>query len=133
MPAVYKIEMRHGEFTWLVKRKEKHFIDLHKELRTYKTFMKIPLPSRRYATASRLLSGPKPTRASDFSHTVKRQVRDEDKQMPVLPRGGDDDLNREGQVSSRRVAAPSAAAALISAQPLMLSLIYPETAGGLPK
>lgn len=56
MPAVYKIEMRHGEFTWLVKRKEKHFIDLHKELRTYKTFMKIPLPSRRYATVSRLLS-----------------------------------------------------------------------------
>uniref|UniRef100_H2SLG3 Phospholipase n=1 Tax=Takifugu rubripes TaxID=31033 RepID=H2SLG3_TAKRU len=34
-------KMRHGEFTWLVKRKEKHFIDLHKELRTYKTFMKL--------------------------------------------------------------------------------------------
>lgn len=47
MPAVYKIEMRHGEFTWLVKRKEKHFIDLHKELRTYKTIMKLPLPTRR--------------------------------------------------------------------------------------
>lgn len=47
LPAVYKIEMRHGEFTWLVKRKEKHFIDLHKELRTYKTFMKLPLPTRR--------------------------------------------------------------------------------------
>uniref|UniRef100_A0A3Q2WQR7 Phospholipase n=1 Tax=Haplochromis burtoni TaxID=8153 RepID=A0A3Q2WQR7_HAPBU len=46
MPAVYKIEMKHGEFTWLVKRKEKHFIDLHRELRTYKTFMKIPLPRR---------------------------------------------------------------------------------------
>lgn len=51
MPAVYKIEMKHGEFTWLVKRKEKHFIDLHRELRTYKTFMKIPLP-RRYLSAS---------------------------------------------------------------------------------
>lgn len=43
--------MKHGEFTWLVKRKEKHFIDLHRELRTYKTFMKIPLP-RRYLSAS---------------------------------------------------------------------------------
>uniref|UniRef100_A0A669CBL9 Phospholipase n=1 Tax=Oreochromis niloticus TaxID=8128 RepID=A0A669CBL9_ORENI len=51
MPAVYKIEMKHGEFTWLVKRKEKHFIDLHRELRTYKTFMKIPLP-RRYLSVS---------------------------------------------------------------------------------
>lgn len=47
MPAVYKIEMKHGEFTWLVKRKEKHFMDLHRELRTYKTFMRLPLPSRR--------------------------------------------------------------------------------------
>lgn len=47
LPAVFKIEMKHGEFTWLVKRKEKHFMDLHRELRTYKTFMRLPLPSRR--------------------------------------------------------------------------------------
>uniref|UniRef100_A0A672Z9Y9 Phospholipase n=1 Tax=Sphaeramia orbicularis TaxID=375764 RepID=A0A672Z9Y9_9TELE len=44
MPAVYKIELKHGEFSWLVKKKEKHFIDLHRELRTYKTFMRLPLP-----------------------------------------------------------------------------------------
>uniref|UniRef100_A0A3B3ZJM3 Phospholipase n=1 Tax=Periophthalmus magnuspinnatus TaxID=409849 RepID=A0A3B3ZJM3_9GOBI len=47
LPAVFKIEMKHGEFTWMVKRKEKHFMELHRELRTYKTFMRIPLPSRR--------------------------------------------------------------------------------------
>uniref|UniRef100_A0AAQ5WXN6 Phospholipase n=1 Tax=Amphiprion ocellaris TaxID=80972 RepID=A0AAQ5WXN6_AMPOC len=41
----------HGEFTWVVKRKEKHFLELHRELRTYKTFMRIPLPSRRLAFA----------------------------------------------------------------------------------
>uniref|UniRef100_A0A4W6G1F4 Phospholipase n=1 Tax=Lates calcarifer TaxID=8187 RepID=A0A4W6G1F4_LATCA len=46
MPAVFKIELKHGEFTWLVKRKEKHFMELHRELRTYKTFMRLPLPSR---------------------------------------------------------------------------------------
>ncbi|KAM4606675.1 phospholipase D1 isoform 1-T2 [Polymixia lowei] len=84
MPAVFKIELKHGEFTWLVKRKEKHFLDLHRELRTYKTFMRIPLPSR--------------------SHTVKRQsvIRNEARQMPNLPRGGGDELGREEQVSSRR-------------------------------
>ncbi|KTF75177.1 hypothetical protein cypCar_00040306 [Cyprinus carpio] len=47
LPAVFKIEMRHGNFTWLIKRKEKHFMELHRELRTYKTFLRIPLPSRR--------------------------------------------------------------------------------------
>jgi hypothetical protein len=30
-----------------VKKKEKHFMDLHRELKTYKTFMRIPLPTRR--------------------------------------------------------------------------------------
>ncbi|XP_042256007.1 phospholipase D1 [Thunnus maccoyii] len=84
MPAVFKIELKHGEFTWLVKRKEKHFLDLHRELRTYKTFMRLPLPTR--------------------SHTVKRQTatRIEARQMPNLPRGGGDELGREEQVSSRR-------------------------------
>ncbi|XP_029384802.1 phospholipase D1 [Echeneis naucrates] len=84
LPAVFKIELKHGEFTWLVKRKEKHFMELHRELRTYKTFMRLPLPSR--------------------SHTIKRQTaaRNEGRQMPNLPRGGGDELAREEQVSSRR-------------------------------
>uniref|UniRef100_A0AAZ3SA69 Phospholipase n=1 Tax=Oncorhynchus tshawytscha TaxID=74940 RepID=A0AAZ3SA69_ONCTS len=46
-PAVFKIELRHGEFSWVVKRKEKHFMDLHRELVRYKMFMRVPLPSRR--------------------------------------------------------------------------------------
>uniref|UniRef100_A0A8C7HVA7 Phospholipase n=1 Tax=Oncorhynchus kisutch TaxID=8019 RepID=A0A8C7HVA7_ONCKI len=40
------IELRHGEFSWVVKRKEKHFMDLHGELVRYKMFMRVPLPSR---------------------------------------------------------------------------------------
>uniref|UniRef100_A0A3Q3GAH9 Phospholipase n=1 Tax=Labrus bergylta TaxID=56723 RepID=A0A3Q3GAH9_9LABR len=43
------IELKHGEFTWIIKRKEKHFMELHRELRTYKTFIRIPLPSRRFS------------------------------------------------------------------------------------
>uniref|UniRef100_A0AAQ5ZRH4 Phospholipase n=1 Tax=Amphiprion ocellaris TaxID=80972 RepID=A0AAQ5ZRH4_AMPOC len=43
--SVNKVIISHGEFTWLVKRKEKHFMELHRELRTYKTFMRLPLPS----------------------------------------------------------------------------------------
>ncbi|XP_063075082.1 phospholipase D1a [Engraulis encrasicolus] len=84
MPAVFKIELRHGSFTWEVKRKEKHFLELHRELLRYKTLMRIPLPSR--------------------SHTVRRKSirRSEARQMPNLPRGGGDELGREEQVSSRR-------------------------------
>uniref|UniRef100_A0A3Q1EVN3 Phospholipase n=1 Tax=Acanthochromis polyacanthus TaxID=80966 RepID=A0A3Q1EVN3_9TELE len=84
LPAVFKIELKHGEFTWVVKRKEKHFLELHRELRTYKTFMRIPLPSR--------------------SHTVRRRTvrKSEVREMPSLPRGGGDELVRDEQVSSRR-------------------------------
>ncbi|XP_062841509.1 phospholipase D1 [Trichomycterus rosablanca] len=82
LPAVFRIELRHGQFTWIVKRKEKHFMELHRELRTYKTFLKIPLPSR--------------------SHTERRQTVRHARQMPELPRGGGDELVREEQVSSRK-------------------------------
>uniref|UniRef100_A0AAQ6A7G0 Phospholipase n=1 Tax=Amphiprion ocellaris TaxID=80972 RepID=A0AAQ6A7G0_AMPOC len=46
--SVNKVIISHGEFTWLVKRKEKHFMELHRELRTYKTFMRLPLPSHAF-------------------------------------------------------------------------------------
>lgn len=84
LPAVFKIEMKHGNFTWMVKRKEKHFMELHRELRAYKTFLRIPLPSR--------------------SHTERRQTinRNLERHMPTLPRGGGEELAREEQVSSRK-------------------------------
>ncbi|CAL8273449.1 unnamed protein product [Merluccius merluccius] len=83
-PAVFKIELRHGEFSWVVKRKEKHFMELHRELLRYKTFIRIPLPSR--------------------SHTVRRKSvrKSEVREMPSLPRSMGDELVREEQVSSRR-------------------------------
>nr|XP_029516543.1 phospholipase D1-like [Oncorhynchus nerka] len=82
-PAVFKIELRHGEFSWVVKRKEKHFMDLHRELVRYKMFMRVPLPSR--------------------SHTTRRRTmkKSEARHMPELPRGGDE-LAQDEQVYSRR-------------------------------
>uniref|UniRef100_A0A8C1Q140 Phospholipase n=1 Tax=Cyprinus carpio TaxID=7962 RepID=A0A8C1Q140_CYPCA len=71
LPAVFKIEMRHGNFTWLIKRKEKHFMELHRELRTYKTFLRIPLPSRR--------------------HTINRNL---ERNMPSLPRAEGEELRQ---------------------------------------
>uniref|UniRef100_A0A8B9K0Y9 Phospholipase n=1 Tax=Astyanax mexicanus TaxID=7994 RepID=A0A8B9K0Y9_ASTMX len=82
VPVIFRIELRHGNFTWIVKRKEKHFMELHRELRTYKTLLRIPLPSR--------------------THTERRQTVRHTRQMPTLPRGGGDELVREEQVSSRR-------------------------------
>ncbi|XP_028587409.2 phospholipase D1 [Podarcis muralis] len=80
---VYTIELTHGEFTWQVKRKFKHFQEFHRELLRYKAFIRIPIPTRR--------------------HTVRRQTikRGEARQMPNLPRTSDN-MAREEHLSSRR-------------------------------
>ncbi|XP_042312763.1 phospholipase D1 isoform X1 [Sceloporus undulatus] len=80
---VYTIELNHGEFTWQVKRKFKHFQEFHRELLRYKAFIRIPIPTRR--------------------HTVRRQTvkRGEARQMPNLPRTSEN-MVREEHLSSRR-------------------------------
>uniref|UniRef100_A0ACB8FBE2 Phospholipase D n=1 Tax=Sphaerodactylus townsendi TaxID=933632 RepID=A0ACB8FBE2_9SAUR len=80
---VYTIELTHGEFTWQVKRKFKHFQEFHRELLRYKAFIRIPIPTRR--------------------HTVRRQTikRGEARQMPSLPRTSEN-MAREEHLSSRR-------------------------------
>uniref|UniRef100_A0A8C1TF92 phospholipase D n=1 Tax=Cyprinus carpio TaxID=7962 RepID=A0A8C1TF92_CYPCA len=54
--TVFKIELKHENFTWIVKRKEKHFMELHRELLRYKTLMRIPLPTRSCVSVSLVLS-----------------------------------------------------------------------------
>ncbi|GCC33465.1 hypothetical protein chiPu_0011934 [Chiloscyllium punctatum] len=82
-PNIYTVELKHGEFTWKVKRKFKHFQDLHRELLRYKAFLRLPIPTR--------------------SYTVRRQTvkRGEPRNMPTLPRSSDL-IIREEQISSRR-------------------------------
>ncbi|KAM9332110.1 phospholipase D1-like isoform 4-T5 [Pholidichthys leucotaenia] len=79
VPALYRIEMKHGEFMWTVKRKEKHFTDLHRDLRTHKALMKIPL-----------------TR----SYSVRRTLPpNEERHMPSLPKGEE---NKQTRAESRK-------------------------------
>uniref|UniRef100_A0A669R8E7 Phospholipase n=1 Tax=Phasianus colchicus TaxID=9054 RepID=A0A669R8E7_PHACC len=82
---VYTIELTHGEFTWHVKRKFRHFQEFHRELLRYKAFVRIPIPTRRCV------------------HTVRRQSikRGEPRQMPSLPHTAESTV-REEHFSSRR-------------------------------
>ncbi|XP_072897805.1 phospholipase D1-like isoform X1 [Hemitrygon akajei] len=83
IPNIYTIELSHGEFCWKVKRKFKHFQELHRELLRYKALLRLPIPTR--------------------SFTVRRQTvkRGEPRTMPSLPRSSDH-IVREEQISSRR-------------------------------
>lgn len=78
MPSVnlYTIELTHGEFTWQVKRKFKHFQEFHRELLKYKAFIQIPIPTKR--------------------HTFRRQnVKEEPREMPSLPRSSENAIQEE--------------------------------------
>uniref|UniRef100_A0A4W4E020 phospholipase D n=1 Tax=Electrophorus electricus TaxID=8005 RepID=A0A4W4E020_ELEEL len=45
-PNLYTVELNHGNFTWKIKRRFKHFQALHQELLKFKALLKIPLPHR---------------------------------------------------------------------------------------
>uniref|UniRef100_H2Z4U4 Phospholipase n=1 Tax=Ciona savignyi TaxID=51511 RepID=H2Z4U4_CIOSA len=44
----YTIELSHGQFSWTIYRRYKHFIELHEKLWTYRATLKLPLPSKRH-------------------------------------------------------------------------------------
>uniref|UniRef100_A0A674DR02 Phospholipase n=1 Tax=Salmo trutta TaxID=8032 RepID=A0A674DR02_SALTR len=74
-PAVFKIELRHGEFSWVVKRKEKHFMDLHRELVRYKMFMKVPLPSLHiYCSNTAFIMFPVQKQLEDYLNKLLRMA-----------------------------------------------------------
>uniref|UniRef100_H2Z4U1 Phospholipase n=1 Tax=Ciona savignyi TaxID=51511 RepID=H2Z4U1_CIOSA len=45
-PNLYTIELSHGQFSWTIYRRYKHFIELHEKLWTYRATLKLPLPSK---------------------------------------------------------------------------------------
>uniref|UniRef100_W5M509 Phospholipase n=1 Tax=Lepisosteus oculatus TaxID=7918 RepID=W5M509_LEPOC len=87
-PNLYTVELSHGEFTWKVKRRFKHFQALHQELLKFKALLKIPIPTR-------------------TSHTVRRrsfkgQKRFQGGHIPTLPRRPDA-MVKEEQLTSRKM------------------------------
>ncbi|KAJ8351715.1 hypothetical protein SKAU_G00231910 [Synaphobranchus kaupii] len=56
-PNLYTIELRHGDFTWKIKRRFKHFQALHQELLKFKALLKIPLPTRTHTVRRRSFKG----------------------------------------------------------------------------
>ncbi|KAK6187642.1 hypothetical protein SNE40_005621 [Patella caerulea] len=45
-PNLYKIVVKHGNFTWAVKKRYKHFRQLHEHLLLYRAKLSIPMPTK---------------------------------------------------------------------------------------
>ncbi|KAM3862298.1 LOW QUALITY PROTEIN: phospholipase D1 [Diretmus argenteus] len=82
-PNLY-VELSHGDFTWKIKQRFKHFQALHQELLKFKALLKLPLPTRisleKYST---------------FPHS-------ENSFMPMLP-WRPDALVKDEQLGSRKM------------------------------
>jgi hypothetical protein len=42
----YTIELKHGDFTWTIKKRYKHILHLHQQLKLFRTSLNIPFPTR---------------------------------------------------------------------------------------
>lgn len=47
-PNLYVIQLQHGDYEWVIKRRYKHFQHLHQQLRLFRTALSIPLPTKRH-------------------------------------------------------------------------------------
>lgn len=45
-PNLYTIELRHGDFTWTIKKRYKHILQLHQQLKLFRASLNIPFPTR---------------------------------------------------------------------------------------
>ncbi|XP_067265041.1 phospholipase D1 isoform X1 [Chanodichthys erythropterus] len=86
-PNLYTVELSHGNFSWKIKRRFKHFQALHQELLKFKALLKIPLPSRIHSVKRRSFKGHK---------------RFHGEHIPTLPRRPDA-LVKEEQLISRKL------------------------------
>ncbi|XP_020836070.1 phospholipase D1 isoform X1 [Phascolarctos cinereus] len=74
---LYTIELTHGEFTWQVKRKFKHFQEFHRELLKYKAFIRIPIPTKRHTFRRQHVKGEEPRAMPSLPWTSENMVREE--------------------------------------------------------
>ncbi|KAJ1525142.1 hypothetical protein ONE63_009978 [Megalurothrips usitatus] len=45
-PNLYTIQLQHGDFTWTVQKRYKHFHHLHSQLKIFRASLKIPFPTK---------------------------------------------------------------------------------------
>ncbi|XP_062605335.1 phospholipase D1-like [Saccostrea cucullata] len=56
-PNLYSIQVKHGTFQWTVKRRYKHFANLHQHLRLFRMKHKFPVPSKAHKERRQSLHG----------------------------------------------------------------------------
>ncbi|XP_026857222.2 phospholipase D1 isoform X2 [Electrophorus electricus] len=86
-PNLYTVELNHGNFTWKIKRRFKHFQALHQELLKFKALLKIPLPHRIHSVQRR---------------SIRSHQRFHGGHIPSLPHRPDA-LVKEEQLISRKM------------------------------
>ncbi|XP_015910970.2 phospholipase D1 isoform X1 [Parasteatoda tepidariorum] len=47
-PNLYVLQLQHGPYQWIVKKRYKHFQHLHQQLRLFRTTLSIPIPTKKH-------------------------------------------------------------------------------------
>ncbi|XP_064594574.1 phospholipase D1-like [Liolophura sinensis] len=89
-PNLYTIEVSHDEFKWTIRRRYKHFSDLHSELTKFRRLHSIPLPTKEHRQTRMSLREHK-REVSKFPTKLEIRVNEED--IPARMKQLEDYLN----------------------------------------
>lgn len=85
-PNLYTIQFQHGDFTWTVQKRYKHFHHLHSQLKIFRATLKIPFPTKTHRE-----------RRASFKHGTKGKSKSSLPRFPSKP----DALLRYDQIERR--------------------------------
>ncbi|CAH2091665.1 unnamed protein product [Euphydryas editha] len=92
-PNLYTINLQHGDFTWTIKKRYKHILNLHQQLTLYRASLKIPFPTKTHKS-----------RRASFKNTVDTEEKAEQVVLQAIPRSNS--KRREGRPRKRKGALP---------------------------
>uniref|UniRef100_A0A1B6IY41 phospholipase D n=1 Tax=Homalodisca liturata TaxID=320908 RepID=A0A1B6IY41_9HEMI len=73
-PNLYTIQLRHGDFTWTLKKRYKHIQYLHQQLRLFRASLNIPFPTKTHRE-----------RRESFKHVANREKDNSSGSLPRFP------------------------------------------------
>lgn len=74
-PNLYTISLQHGDFTWTIKKRYKHILNLHQQLTLYRASLNIPFPTKAHKS-----------RRASFKNTVDTEEKAERVALEAVPR-----------------------------------------------
>lgn len=84
-PNLYTIELTHGQFTWQIKKRYKHFNTLHQQLRVFRASLNFPFPTRSHKEKRATIKSAAQQIDANNSHNSNTSSGKKKRKLPRFP------------------------------------------------